>query len=97
MPQYEKIDISEGIDLNKSKNSKECSLSHYWYFTDKNFNYIPYFCNGCYDMSMKVVSIKNLAIISVKEHTYRVNFAFMSKNDAIKLLKHSNLNNKGVF
>ena len=70
MLEYEKIDISEGIDLNKSKNSKECSLCHYWYFTDKNFNYGPYLSSGCYDMSMKVVSIQNLAILGVKENTY---------------------------
>ena len=46
---------------------------------------------------MKVVSIKNLAIISVKENTYRVHFGFMNKNDDTKLLNNSNLNNKGVL
>ena len=96
MLEYEKIDISEGTDVNKSSNSKECSTYHFWYFIDKNFNYGPYSCNGCYDMSMKVVSLKNQAIISVKGNTYRVHFDFMSKNDATKLLNNSNLNNKGV-
>ena len=93
----EKIDISEGIDANKSSNSKECGVCHFLYFIDKNFNYGPYYYNSCYDMSIKVISLKNLAIISVKGNTYRVNFAFMSKNDATKLLNNSNLNNKGVF
>ena len=97
MLEYEKIDISEVIDVNKSNDSKECSLFHYWYLIDKNFNYGPYLCNGCYDMSVKVVSIKNLAIISVKGNTYRVHFDFMSKNDATKLSKNYNLNNKGVL
>ena len=97
MLEYENIDISEGIDVNKSSNSKECSVCHYWYFIDKNFNYGPYLWNGCHDMSMKVVSLKNLAIISVKGNTYTVHFAFMGKNDATKLLNNSNLNNKGVL
>ena len=44
----------------------------------KNFNYGPYLCNGCY-MSLKAVSIKNLAIINHNGNHYRVNFAFMSK------------------
>ena len=48
-------------------------------FLDKNFNYGPYLCNGCYDMSLKAVSIKNLAIINHKGNRYRVNFAFISK------------------
>ena len=46
---------------------------------------------------MKVVSIKNLSIISVKGNTYRVNFFFMSKKDATKLLNNSVLSNKGAL
>ena len=30
MIRYERIDASEGIDINKSNKSKECMLSHYW-------------------------------------------------------------------
>ena len=36
---YERIDISDGIDVNKSYKSKGCTLCHYWYFFDKNFSY----------------------------------------------------------
>ena len=35
MLEYDKIDISEGIDVNKTNKSKECMLCHYWYFLDK--------------------------------------------------------------
>ena len=28
----DKIDISEGIDVNKTSLSKECDICHYWYF-----------------------------------------------------------------
>ena len=34
MIQYERIDVSEGIDPNKLKKSKECVLCHYWHFKD---------------------------------------------------------------
>ena len=37
MLQYERIDVSEGIDINKSNKSKECILCHYWYFKDIGF------------------------------------------------------------
>ena len=40
-------------------------------------------CNGCYDMSLKAVTIKNLAIINPNGSHYRVNFAFMSKKGCI--------------
>ena len=33
------IDISEGIDINKTNSSKECDICHCWYFLDKNFKY----------------------------------------------------------
>ena len=32
MLKYDKIDISEGIDVNKTIASKECEVCHYWYF-----------------------------------------------------------------
>ena len=32
---YDRIDISEGT--NKSSESKECDICHYWYFLDKEF------------------------------------------------------------
>ena len=56
MLEYDRIDISEGIDVNKSFNSRECSFCNFWYFIDKNFNYEKYFCDGYHDMSMKAVS-----------------------------------------
>ena len=30
---YEKIDISDGIDVDMSDKSKECMLCHYWFFS----------------------------------------------------------------
>ena len=83
MLEYDRIDISEGIDIKKCKEtSRECSLCKFYYFLDKNFKYGPYLCDGCYDMSMKAVSMQNLAIINHNGNHYRVNFAFMSKKDA---------------
>ena len=39
--EYDRIDISEGIDVDKTNKSKECMPCHYWYFFDKNFSYGP--------------------------------------------------------
>ena len=47
MLQYEKIDVSEGIDTNKTKASKECTLFQYWYFKDVGFKFEPHVCNEC--------------------------------------------------
>ena len=42
MLEYDRIDISEGIDINKTNSSKECDICHYRYFLDKTLimNYI---------------------------------------------------------
>ena len=55
---------------------------------DKNFNYGPYLCDGCYDMSLKAVSMQNLTIINHNGNHYRVNFTFISKKDAYNLIKN---------
>ena len=46
----DRIDISEGIDVDKTDRSKECMFCHYWYFLNKSFKYGPYLCDGCYDI-----------------------------------------------
>ena len=96
MIEYDRIDLDEGIDVNKTSNSRECGLCHSWYFFDQNFNYQKYYCNGCHDMSMKTVSIKNLAILYYKGNAYRIQFCYMSKDDAINIMHNSNLIDKIV-
>ena len=53
MLEYDRIDISEGIDINKTNALKECNICHYWYFLDKIFNYEPHLCNGCHNLMQK--------------------------------------------
>ena len=79
---YKGIDISDGIDINKSYESKECTLCHYWYFLHKSFSYGPYLCDGCYNMTQKCNELKNIAIIHIKKTVYRICFPFMSKREA---------------
>ena len=78
MLEYDRIDLSEGIDVKEcNETSSKCSLCKFYYFLNKNFNY---------DISIKATSIKNLAIIYHEENAYHVNSVFMSKNDAFNLI-----------
>ena len=98
MLEYEKIDISDGIDVNKSDKSKECMLCLYWYFLDKSFSYGLYLCDGCYNMMQKCGELKNIAIVRVKESVYRICFLCISKREAKKLMINSNLiDKKGIL
>ena len=85
MLKYDKIDISEGIDVDKTNESKECKLCHYWYFLNKNFSYGPYLCDGCCNI------MQNIAIVHVKKSVYRIYFLDMSKREEKKLMINSNL------
>ena len=62
MLECDRIDISEGIDINKTNKSKECMLCHYLYFLDKNFSYGLYLCGGCYNKIQKPADFKNIAV-----------------------------------
>ena len=79
MLEYDRIDISEGIDTNKTSVSKECDICHYWYFLDKNFNYDPYLYNGCHDLMQKAMSFRNVAIVSIKGNDHRIHFCYIVK------------------
>ena len=65
MLQYERIAVSEGIDLNKSDKSKECMVCQYWYSKDIGYKYKPYVCNGCHDLSMLVYYFSYFMILNI--------------------------------
>ena len=92
---YDRIDVSEGIDVNKSNNkSKEYYICHYWYFINKNINYQKYLCNGCHDLMQKDMSFNNIAIVSVKGNDYRIHFWDIDKEDAISIMHNFDLIDK---
>ena len=97
MLQFERINVFEGINLNKSDKSKECMICHYWYFKDIGYEYEPYVCNGCHDLSMMVYDLKNVAILNVKGVDYRCVLWNMTKYNEVNLLNNSWLDIKGVL
>ena len=94
MLEYNRIDISEGIDVNKTNKSKECMLCNYYYFLDKNFSYGPYLCDSCCNIMQKSNDFRNIAIVHVKKSGYRIYFLYMSKREAKKLMHNTNLIDK---
>ena len=52
MLQYEKTDVSEGIDTNKTNASKECMLCYIWYFKDIGYKFEVHVCNKCHNVFM---------------------------------------------
>ena len=56
--------------------------------------YEPYLCNGCHDLMQKAINFNDVAIVFVKEGDYAIYFWYMKKDDAINIMKNSNLNKK---
>ena len=94
MLEYDRIDISEGVDVNKTNASKECYIYHYWYFEDIGFKYELYLCNGCHGLMQKAVNFNDVAIVSIKGSDYRIYFWCITKDDAINIKSNSNLKEK---
>ena len=47
---YDRIDVSEGIDVNKTRASTECDICHYWCFLNYRFTFHRNVCNRCHDL-----------------------------------------------
>ena len=94
--QYERIDISEGIDIHKTNASEECMLCHYWYFKDVRFKFEPYVCNKC-NIECIFSKLKRIEILNVKGLDYRCILCGISRNKAVNFLNNSVLEDKGVI
>ena len=82
MMHYDRIDLSKGIDIAKTINSKECMICHYWFF-NHGFKFQDFVCNGCHDLTMLSLNISDIAIIAVKGVYYLCIMYGISKSEAI--------------
>ena len=89
MLQYEKSDVSEGIEVNKTNASKEYELCHYWLFKDIGFKFEEHVYNRCHDLLTMAYYLKKTAILSAKRATFRCLLMGISKNEALKKLNNS--------
>ena len=97
MLQYQKTDVSEGIDVNKTSASKECKLCHYWFFKDIGFKFDEHVCNGCHYLLTMAYSLKNIAVLSAKGAAFRCLLMGTSKNETLKRLNNSVRNDREVL
>ena len=87
--QYNKIDVSEGIDVNKTSASKECELCHYWFFKDIGFKFEEHVCKKCHDLLTMTNSLKDIAILRAKGANFSCSLMGINKNETLKRLNNS--------
>ena len=88
---YDRIDVSEEIDVNKACASKDCDVCHYWYFLNFSSKFQPNVCNRCHDLLLMSVNLSNIAILNIKSSDYCCIISLISKNEATNLLQNADL------
>ena len=78
----ERIDMSEGIVVNKTNESHKCIICNYFYFLKVNFRFYPKVPDGCHDLMQK--SFNDVAVISIKGKDGRIHFRHMNIYDTVK-------------
>ena len=97
MLRYHKINVSEGLDVNKTSESKEYELCYYWFLKDVGFKFEKHVCNKCHDLLTMAHSLKNIATLRAKGNTFRCLLRGISKNEGLKRLNNSVTYDRGVL
>ena len=66
MVYFNRIDVSEEIDLTKTNASKECDICHYFHFLNYSFKFQPNICNRCHYVLMLYMTLSDIAMHCVK-------------------------------
>ena len=91
---FDRIEVSEGIDFNKTNASKECDICHYWYFLNFSFKFQPNVCKRCHDFIMMSMNLSDIAILNIKGSDYRCIISLIRKTEAINLIQNAGLTEK---
>ena len=91
---FDRIEVSEGIDVNKTNEPKECDICHYWYFLNKGFTFQPNVCNRCHCLLNMSMNLSNAAISNIKHDDYCCIISRISRNETINLIQNVSLAKK---
>ena len=83
---YDRNDLSEKMDVNKTSKSKECDIFHCLYCLDKGLKFQPDICNKCHDVLMMSTNLYDIAILNIHGAHYRCIMKEISKKNVKRLL-----------
>ena len=76
---FNRIDISEGTDVDKTSESRDCDIYQFWYFLNNSFKFQPNVCNRCHNLLMISMNLSDIAILNIKGSDYRCIISLISK------------------
>ena len=84
---YNRIDISEEVDVNNTSKSKEYDTCHYWYFLNKRIKFQPSACSNANNLLLMSMNFNDIAILNVQSQHYCCIISTFSKNESINLMQ----------
>ena len=96
MLHYNGIDVSEGIDINKTSALKECDICQNMYLSVEGFNFQPDVFNGSHDVFMISIKLSDFADLNIYVeakllHYHKVTTKILFKRIKRNIIKHKNL------
>ena len=92
---YERIEVSDGIDVNKTSASKECDICEYfWYFLNYSFKFQSNVYYRFPDLLLMFTNFSDIGILNIKSSDYHCIISLISKNEAINLTQNADLTEK---
>ena len=90
---FDRIDVSEGIEVNKTSASS-LIFATIGIFLNYSFKFQPNVCNICHDFLLMVTSVSNIAILNIKGSNYHYIISGISRNKAIDLNQNADFTKK---
>ena len=88
---FNRIEVFERLDVNKTSASKESDICHYWYFLNYSAKFQPNVCNRRHDLLMVSMNLNDIAILNIKVSDYRCIISLINKNEAINVMQNADL------
>ena len=88
MLNFDRTDVSEGIDV-----KKKC-IKRGWYlsllvFLSFKLKFQPNFTNRCHDLLMMSVNLSDIAILNIEDSDYYCIISLINKSEAIDVLQNA--------
>ena len=92
---FNRIDISEGLHVNKTSASKELNNKvNIGISLNKEFKFQPNACNRCYDLLMMPMNLSDIAFLNIKSVDYWGTISGISKREMINFIRNIDLSEK---
>ena len=91
---YNRTEVSQGIDTNKTRSPHKCIVCHYWYFLMISFRFQLKICYGFHDMTQKYISFGDVTVVIIERNSFRIHFWFITRSETVDRIKNTHLSEK---